>query len=101
MADLNNNKHLLNCDKRRIETYQGHWFRVFRIVPATDVIHDIQLARTNGRNIVGHRHPTLIVECHTLRPFAHPIACCSVLSGVAAQSLKPLKLLATCKRIQH
>jgi len=26
-----------------------------------------------------------------LRPFAHPVACCLVLLGVVAQSLKPVK----------
>ena len=36
-----------------------------------------------------------------LRPFAHPVACCDMLLGVVAQSLKPVKLLATCKRTQH
>ena len=35
-----------------------------------------------------------------LRLFAHPVAC-YVLSGVVAQSLKPVKLLATCKRTQQ
>ena len=99
MADLNNNKHLLNCDKIRIEAYQGHWFRVFRIVPATDLIHDIQLVRANGRNIVGHAATPNIVECHTLRPYAHPVACYCVLFGVVAQSLKPIKLLGTTSNI--
>ena len=42
----------------------------------------------NGRNIVG---------CYVLRLSAHPVACCCVLLGVVAQSLKPVKLLATCK----
>ena len=28
-----------------------------------------------------------------LRPFAHPVACCCVLLGVFAQSLKPVKIL--------
>ena len=37
--------------------------------------------------------------CYMLRPFAHIVACCCVLlGGVVAQSLKPVKLLATCKR---
>ena len=31
-----------------------------------------------------------IVGCCTLRPFAHPVACCRL--GVVAQSLKPVKL---------
>ena len=42
----------------------------------------------NGRNIVG---------CYMLRLSAHPVACCCVLLGVVAQSLKPVKLLATYK----
>ena len=42
----------------------------------------------NGRNIVG---------CYMLRLFAHRVACCCVLLRVVAQSLKPVKLLATCK----
>ena len=36
-----------------------------------------------------------------LRQFAHPVECCAVLLGVVAQSLKPVKLLATCKRTQQ
>ena len=36
-----------------------------------------------------------------LRPFAHPVACCWMLLRVAAQSLKPVKLLAPCKRTRH
>ena len=36
-----------------------------------------------------------------LRPFAHPVACCGVLLGVVVQSLKPVKLLAKCKRTQQ
>ena len=36
-----------------------------------------------------------------LRPFAHPVACCWMLLRVVAQSLKPVKLLAPCKRTQH
>ena len=39
----------------------------------------------NGRNIVG---------CYILRLSAHPVACCCVLLGVVAQSLKTVKLLA-------
>ena len=48
--------------------------------------------RANGRNMV---------ECYTLRPFPLPVACCFVLLGVIAQSLKPVKLLAVCKRTQQ
>ena len=33
-----------------------------------------------------------IVRCYTLRPFAHPVACCWMLLRVVAQSLKPVKL---------
>ena len=42
-----------------------------------------------------------IVGCYMLRPFAHPVACCCVLLGVVAQCLKPVKLLAACKRTQQ
>ena len=42
-----------------------------------------------------------IVGCYMLCPFAHPVACCCVLLGVVAQSLKPVKLLATCNRTQQ
>ena len=36
-----------------------------------------------------------------LLPFARPVACCCVLLGVVVQSLKPVKLLAKCKRTQQ
>ena len=36
-----------------------------------------------------------------LRPFAHPFACCCVLLGVVAESLKPFKLSATYNRTQQ
>ena len=36
-----------------------------------------------------------------MSPFAHPVAYCCVLLGVVAQSLKPVKLLATGKRTQQ
>ena len=41
-----------------------------------------------------HCWPTTpnIVGCYMLRPFAHPVACCWMLSRVVAQSLKPVKL---------
>ena len=41
-----------------------------------------------------HFRPTVrnIVGCYTLRPFAHPVACCCVLLGVIAQSSKTVKL---------
>ena len=56
--------------------------------------------RASGRNIVGQQLPTFF-GCYTLRPLAHPAACCCVLLGVVAQSLKPIKLLATCKQTQQ
>ena len=45
--------------------------------------------RANGRSIVGY---------YMLRLFAHPVACCWMLLRVVAQSLKPVILLAPCKR---
>ena len=33
--------------------------------------------------------------------FAHPVACCSVLLGVVAQCLKPVRVLSTSKRTQQ
>jgi len=56
--------------------------------------------RANGRNIVDHWTPN-IVGCYMLRPFAHPVACCWMLLRVVAQSLKPVKLFAPCKRTQR
>ena len=50
--------------------------------------------RANGRNIVGQQPPTLLAGLHTL---LHIAACCYVSLGVIARSLKPVKLLATCK----
>ena len=35
--------------------------------------------------------PNIVGFC-MLRPFAHPVACCSLLLGVVVQSLKPVKL---------
>ena len=50
-----------------------------------------------------HCWPTTpnIVGCYMLRPFVHPVPCCCALLGVVAQSLKPVKLLATSKRTQQ
>ena len=36
-----------------------------------------------------------------LGPFALPVAFCWMLLHVVVQSLKPVKLLAPCKRVQH
>ena len=41
-----------------------------------------------------------IVGCYMLRPIGYPCSCC-VVSGVVAQSLKPIKCLAMCKYLQH
>ena len=43
----------------------------------------------NGRKVVGY---------YMLRPFAHSVACFCVSLAVVAQTLKPVKLLATRKR---
>ena len=52
--------------------------------------------RANRRNMLANKskHCWILM----LRPFAHPAGCCSLLLGVVVQSLKPVKLLATCKR---
>ena len=42
-----------------------------------------------------------VVGCYMMRPFAHPLAFCWMLLPVVAQSLKPVKLLAPCKRAQR
>ena len=42
-----------------------------------------------------------IVGCYTLRPFAHPVACCCLLLGVVAQKFKTVKLFGKCKRTQQ
>jgi len=42
--------------------------------------------------------PPVNVECYMLRLFAHAVACFCVLLGVVMQSLKLVKLLATCKQ---
>ena len=50
------------------------------------------LANNSQRNIVG---------CYMSRPFAHSVSCCCCLLGVVEQSLKPAKVLATCKWTQQ
>ena len=59
--------------------------------------------RANEHNIVGRQLSTLlnVTDRYMLRPSAHPFACCCVLLGVVAQSLKPFKLSATYKRTQQ
>ena len=53
----------------------------------------------NRSNIIGHQLPK---HCWILRVASvYHVACCCVLLGVVAQSLKPVKLLATCKRTQQ
>ena len=56
--------------------------------------------RANGRNIVGEQLPTLLdVTCYVrLINLLHVVF---LLLEVDAQSLKPVKLLATCKRTQQ
>ena len=44
---------------------------------------------------------TLLDVTCCVRLHAHPVACCCVLLGVVAQSLTPVKLLATIKRTQQ
>ena len=60
---------------------------------------------SNSFSVVRTQHswPTTpnIVGCYTLGPFAHPVAFCWMLLCFVAQSLKPVKLLAPCKRAQH
>ena len=43
----------------------------------------------NGCNMCWPKTPNIVgYGCYTLRPFAHPVACCGVLLGVVAQSFK-------------
>ena len=49
-----------------------------------------------GTGIENHVHG----KRHTSRPFSHPVACCCVVLGVVAQSLKPVTLLAMCRTQQ-
>ena len=53
----------------------------------------------NGLNIVGQQLPTVldVTCCVRLHTLLHDVVCL----GVVAQSLKPIKLLATCKRTQQ
>ena len=55
-----------------------------------------------GRNIVGKQLPTLLYVtcCVRLHTLLHVVACRCVLLGVVAQSVNPVKLLATCKQTQ-
>ena len=61
------------------------------------IISVLKPPRANGRNIVGQQFPTLsdvtccVRQLHTL---LHVV-------GVVAQSLEPVKLLATCKRTEQ
>ena len=87
------------------EYYGGRFLRTEKIlykgftIPGNSVVcieahikYGQSKAPGNGRNIAG---------CYMVRPFAHPVSCCCMLLGVAAESLKPVKLLATCKRTQQ
>ena len=55
----------------------------------------------NGRHIVDQQLLTLLDVTCCVRLYTHPVACFCVLLGVVGQSLKPFKLLATCKRTQQ
>ena len=54
-----------------------------------------------GHNIVRQELPTLWHVTCCVRFHNGPVACCCVLLGVVAQSLKPVKRLATCKRTRQ
>ena len=54
--------------------------------------------QANGRSIVGQQLPTLLDVTCCVRLHTGP---CCMLLGVVAQSLKVVKLLATCKRTQQ
>ena len=59
-------------------------------------------SRTNERDIVGQQLPTwLDVTCCTSVCTPYCIMPRRVLLGVVAQSLKPVKLLATCKQTKQ
>ena len=81
----------------RLFTGRGYWHKTLLkqftalYTKKNDVKQTVK-PRVNGRNVAG---------CYFLRPFAHPVACCCGLLGVVAQSLKPVKLLATRKRTQQ
>ena len=53
----------------------------------------------NRSNIIGQQLPNHCWILHVAS--VYHVACCCVLLGVVAQSLKPVKLLATCKRTQQ
>ena len=75
--------------------------------PDTEFTHELHsllcMCCKSSSKRTQHCWPTTpnAVGCYMLRPFAHSVACCCVLLGVVAQSLKPVKRLATCKRAQQ
>ena len=75
--------------------------------PNTEFTHELHsllcMCCKSSSKRTQHCWPTTpnAVGCYMLRPFAHPVACCCVLLGVVAQSLKQVKRLATCKRAQQ
>ena len=56
----------------------------------------LRKVQTDATLLANNSECTLLDQkCYILRPCAHPVACCCVLLGVVAQSLKPpVKLLA-------
>ena len=88
-------------------TREAHLQRRVALVPAPDSHIRRMLAWSPTRDVArnskapGKRTqncwPTTpnIVVCYMLRSFAHPgsVACCCLLLGILAQSLKPVKLL--------
>ena len=54
--------------------------------------------RGTRQNLVRQELPTLLDVTCSVRFHNGPVACCCVLLGVVAQSLKPVKRLATGKR---
>ena len=81
-----------------IVKYEEGVFIVVRIVKKGISITNFFLCKRTQ-----HCWPTTpkINECYMMSPFVHPVAYCCVLLGVVAQNLKPVKLLATCKRTQQ
>ena len=74
-----------------------HWNPVLRLKSSLRIVPCIITFKpgANGRNIVGQQLPTLFDVTCWIRLHR------CVLLGVDAQSLKPVKLLATCKRTQQ
>ena len=78
----------------------SHFWTLSRILVSCYFI--LSPVQTNATLLANNSQHLLDVTCcvrlHTL---LHVVAYCCMLLGVAAQSLKPVKLLATCKRTQQ